>query len=394
MGIEFNNMYMYTLQSNDDQVVILNNKDDMHDAKIDRRIRRLEVDKRLSVNIAKTQYLCIGRKVCCEVLVVLWNRKKLKNLVEKLEREPFAPNVERGGEIEEKLIQGCRTFTTTQAIICWGSVVVTVGMSTVVTFYKRVTSSDYRNWEFTYGPLTMLNVSYSPNYEITWLYQIACVTFIGFNHCSIILIMAGILAHASVQFKILQNNLERISKNAYTFMIKDGQRIEDEDDAAKISWKYLKQSLDNTISYHLDILAITTELEEIFNMLTLTIFVFSLGVMCFLVYHTTLLPLNSIMRLFKAFTDCMSALAPVFLLCYWSHQVAHESFEVSKAAYRANFVGSDLKLQKSLALIITRSQRPVVLKAGKFFEISLPTFVWILRTSYSAFMVLKNVNDK
>ncbi|KAF2904132.1 hypothetical protein ILUMI_02043 [Ignelater luminosus] len=267
------------------------------------------------------------------------NIKKIKQLLNKLEDKPFTPNFERGGEKEEKLIKGCISLTRTQASICWGSVLVTVGLATVFTLMKRIRSSDYHDWEFTYGPLTVLNVTYTPNYEITWLYQIICTSTIGFNHSTINLIMAGILAHSSVQFKVLQNNLRRIVQNAHGFMM-------------KVCYSIFRNVL----------IAFLLEMND--------------------------------MRMVKTVTDTVTALFPVLLLCFWSQEVVYESQQVARAAVEGNLVGADLRFQKSLNLITVRSQRPIQLKAGKIIEISLPTFVSIVRASYSAFMVLRKVNTE
>ncbi|XP_031352931.1 odorant receptor 67a-like isoform X2 [Photinus pyralis] len=332
--------------------------------------------------------------VCCEAFVVMWNRQKLKALFRKLECAPFTPNFERGGEVEESFLKDFSIVTGRQANICWGSVFSTVGMSIVATIIKRVRSSDYRDWEFTYGPLTVLDVTRSPYFEITWLYQITCVLVIGLTHCSVILIISEILGHASVQFKILQNNLSQVTENAHRIMTKKVRGVAgDEVDVSKVPWKYLQKSLNEAISYHLSILDVTSEVEKTINMLTLIIFLFSLAVTCFQVYHASILSAFNV-RFLKCFTDSSSAIFPVFILCFWSHQVAHESEQVAKYAFQANFVGSDLRYQKGLNLIMVRGQRPVILKAGKFIEISLPTFVSIIRASYSAFMVLRSVNEK
>ncbi|KAK5640861.1 hypothetical protein RI129_009408 [Pyrocoelia pectoralis] len=333
--------------------------------------------------------------VCCEAFVVILNKKKLKALLSKLETKPFLPNFERGGEIEEKFLKDFSIVTERQANICWGSVFSTVGMSTIATLIKRIRSNDHRNWEFTYGPLTVLDVTRSPYFEITWLYQIMCVTVIGLSHSSIILIFSEILGHTSVQFKMLQNNLMQITENAHRLMTQEprGAAEHQEVDASQIPWEYLQKSLNEAISYHLSILDVTYEMENIFNMLTLSIFMFSLAVTCFQVYHASILSAFDV-RFLKCFTDSSSALFPVFLLCFWSHQVAHESEQVAKYVFQANFAGSDLRLQKSLSLIMLRSQRPVLLKAGKLIEISLPTFVSIIRASYSAYMVLRSVHEE
>lgn len=67
----------------------------------------------------------------------------------------------------------------------------------------------------------------------------------------------------------------------------------------------------------------------------------------------------------------------VALCSYWGEQVMQESELVGNAIYESNFMGTDLRFQKAVGLIIRRSQRPAVITAGKFTNIGLTTFAWV-----------------
>ncbi|KAF2898513.1 hypothetical protein ILUMI_07661, partial [Ignelater luminosus] len=140
-----------------------------------------------------------------------------------------------------------------------------------------VASNDYHDWEFSYGPLTVLNITYSPNYEISWLFQTICMNSFAAYFSATDLITAAILVHISFQFKLLQNYIKEIVKVSYKEMLMDKCTPdficyddndlcgEKEIDNTLIDWKYLKRTLKNAVEYHLAIISIVNELENMFR---------------------------------------------------------------------------------------------------------------------------------
>ncbi|KAK5646401.1 hypothetical protein RI129_004865 [Pyrocoelia pectoralis] len=258
-------------------------------------------------------------------------------MLDKLEREPFILNKERGGDVEEALIKKCIWITDTQTYIYYGLGSITLTAGFLFTIIKRISSSDFHDWEFAYGPITILNVTYSPNYEISVCYQNLSIIWIGYHFVTADLLVADILVHISVQFKMLQNNFRRI-----------------------ISISLAKQ-------------------EVIFFIIN-----FSNNI-------AFMLPLGDTQILRNLF-EGMSIALQVLIICFWGQEVTNESELVADSILDSNFAGTDLRFQKALQLSILRSQKPTTLTAGKFTTIGLPTFAWIMRTSYSAFMVVYNQN--
>ncbi|KAK5638613.1 hypothetical protein RI129_012908 [Pyrocoelia pectoralis] len=83
----------------------------------------------------------------------------------------------------------------------------------------------------------------------------------------------------------------------------------------------------------------------------------------------------------------------IILISYWGNEVTLESQNVLKACYDMEFYGADVRFQKGLILMMERSKRPITFTAGKFSALTLGTFIWIARTSYSYMMILRRVND-
>ncbi|XP_059061370.1 odorant receptor Or2-like [Achroia grisella] len=81
------------------------------------------------------------------------------------------------------------------------------------------------------------------------------------------------------------------------------------------------------------------------------------------------------------------------LLFYWhANEVTEESKLVSYGTFESDWVDSDKKLQKEVALLGLTTTKIFVFKAGPFNVMSLATFISILRGSYSFFTLLSETN--
>ncbi|KAF2887360.1 hypothetical protein ILUMI_18813, partial [Ignelater luminosus] len=154
------------------------------------------------------------------IMVTYLNRIKLGKFLNKIEREPYLVNTKRGGKAEEELFKKWISYKNNQYLVVMVGLTVSYFLPVVYTVIKRTTSINPQDWMLAFGPITVLNVSYSPNYEITWMYQNICMFYVALNFCQVILILAGMLAFVSAQFKMLQNNFSRIILNGYKKMMK------------------------------------------------------------------------------------------------------------------------------------------------------------------------------
>ncbi|KAB0797232.1 hypothetical protein PPYR_08226 [Photinus pyralis] len=331
-----------------------------------------------------------------KTLIIVRNRLKIGRMMDKLEEEPFTLNRKRGGDEEEALIKKCIWITNAQTYIYYGLGSITLTAGFLFTIIKRVSSNDFRDWEFAYGPITILNITYSPNYEISLCYQNLSIIWIGYHFVTADLLVADILVHISFQFKMLQNSFRRIVSNSLAKQVEDKcgpVKICDPTGQPIVQWKYLNQTLKETIRYHMAILDMADEMEELCSGLLLFVFISTLGMLCFIIYRASTLPFTDTQVLRNLF-EGMSIALQVLIICFWGQEVANESESVAHSILESNFAGTDLRFQRALQLAMLRSQRATALTAGKFTSIGLPTFAWIMRTSYSAYMVVYNKNTK
>ncbi|KAF2896693.1 hypothetical protein ILUMI_09480, partial [Ignelater luminosus] len=170
------------------------------------------------------------------------------------------------------------------------------------------------------------------------------------------------------------------------------QDHEKQTNTSTISSRYLQDAIERAVSHHVAILDVAFDIETTFSELLLMSFLITLALVCISVFHMAMA--TNLIATLKYFSEVGIAVLQVAIYCYWGEEVNRESQLVGFFAYNSNFPGTDLKFQRALVLIIRRSQRPTVITAGGFTEIGLPTFFWILHTSYSAFMMLRNSDGK
>nr|QLI62066.1 odorant receptor 23 [Streltzoviella insularis] len=84
----------------------------------------------------------------------------------------------------------------------------------------------------------------------------------------------------------------------------------------------------------------------------------------------------------------------ILIYCYYGNQIIIQADRVSTAVYQSAWHTMGPSPRKYLLHIMLSYKRPANLRAGRFLTMHLETFVSIMRTSFSYYMLLVNVNDK
>nr|QNS36253.1 olfactory receptor 85e [Mythimna separata] len=83
-----------------------------------------------------------------------------------------------------------------------------------------------------------------------------------------------------------------------------------------------------------------------------------------------------------------------FVYCYYGHQIILQADRVSTAAYQSMWHTMGVRPRRVLLNLLLANRRPVVVRAGLFLPMDLHTFVVIIKTSFSYYTLLVNVNEK
>ncbi|XP_023310521.1 uncharacterized protein LOC111691632 [Anoplophora glabripennis] len=84
--------------------------------------------------------------------------------------------------------------------------------------------------------------------------------------------------------------------------------------------------------------------------------------------------------------------ADLYIYCWYGNEVTEKSKKIPYAAFESNWVPASKGYKKDLLFFICRTQKPIKLYAVNFFELSLSTFIGILRMAYSYYMLLSQLS--
>ncbi|KAF2903850.1 hypothetical protein ILUMI_02323, partial [Ignelater luminosus] len=229
----------------------------------------------------------------------------------------------------------------------------------VTTITERIINSeDPTKWKLPISDVGFLNITYSPNYEIAWICQSCAATVASSAFCMSDILVAALLVDLATQYKILRRQMQ---KAFYT------------DDSTGFNWFYLHGKIKRCVTHHLHIIKLTEDVEEICSTIVFIGVVAGLSVTSFSLYYASVLPLLDFKAL-QSYLEVGMIISSLFFLCYCGTELSEASQSIASACYEANFVGTDLRFQKSLMFIMMRSQKPARITVGKFTELSIAIF--------------------
>ncbi|XP_026827557.1 odorant receptor Or2-like isoform X2 [Ooceraea biroi] len=90
------------------------------------------------------------------------------------------------------------------------------------------------------------------------------------------------------------------------------------------------------------------------------------------------------------YLGCM--LFQVFFYCWYGNELELKSKSIGDAIYSSNWTIATSRERRALLFVMTISQKGLKLSYYGIFSLTLDTFTWILKTSYSAFNVLQQAS--
>ncbi|XP_072760255.1 uncharacterized protein [Anoplolepis gracilipes] len=150
----------------------------------------------------------------------------------------------------------------------------------------------------------------------------------------------------------------------------------------------------NIVSRHQHLIMLAEILENNFNMIFLQQSLGTVFLLCLTLYHTIA---NSeyggetnIIAVILYFLYICCVLCTIFAYCYIGECLITESSGVRDAFYNSNWYNNTPSDTKLLTICINRSEKPLMLTAGKFYTLSLNTFTNIVKTSMAYLSILRN----
>ncbi|XP_012060024.1 PREDICTED: putative odorant receptor 85d [Atta cephalotes] len=120
-------------------------------------------------------------------------------------------------------------------------------------------------------------------------------------------------------------------------------------------------------------------------------FVASTFVVCSNLYQLTRTKLIVDFIAFFAYTLCI--LVQIFIYCWFGNKLKLTSLQLVDSIFEIDWIALDLKTKKSLLVIMTRAMKPIEFNSAYILNMNLDSFVALLKTSYSAYNLLSQVQE-
>ncbi|KAJ3663554.1 hypothetical protein Zmor_007805 [Zophobas morio] len=213
------------------------------------------------------------------------------------------------------------------------------------------------------------DTSISPFYQITYVHQVLTYTYIGFTHINTDTFIAALNMYISSQFDILCDNLKNLhfSNN-------------------------VKANLVKCIKHHWLILSFAEKTSQFLKSIILLQFFISVIIMGITLFQITIVAPFSAEFLFLVSYE-MGIVAQIFIYCWFGNEVEVKSNNVSFAIYGSKWPDFSKEVQKNVWFFMFRSQTPVRMSSLNVFYLSLESFMAIVKTSWSYFALLQQVNS-
>ncbi|KAJ3636033.1 hypothetical protein MTP99_008882 [Tenebrio molitor] len=207
----------------------------------------------------------------------------------------------------------------------------------------------------------------SPNYELVYGYQVTCIWYITVTNLHLDTTIIALMMFVRTQCDILCDDLGHLRDSSF------GTRLVE------------------SIKHHRDILSFAKDSNNVFNMIVLGQFATSTATLAMTMFQLTLVePLSGEGIPFLLYLVGMTA--EIFLYCWFGNEVEFRSNKISHAVYESDWTEQPQSVQKTLLIFCLRCSKPIKITAINLFTLSLQTFISILRSAYSYFAVLSNVN--
>nr|QJX74301.1 odorant receptor 21 [Ceracris kiangsu] len=235
----------------------------------------------------------------------------------------------------------------------------------------------------------------TPYYQMLCVLQFFSMQYGFFAEVGPDLFFASIIIHTAGHLEILNARLSRIGQSTGNIGANSDkqdnaqEKYFDEIPCEELVWR----DLCTFIRHHQEVIELIKEIERLMSKIVLVHFTGATIVICVTLYQSSQNTEN-IAALLMLQVYLGVVIYEVFIYCWYAGDILYQNSQLATSAYSCGWPGASPKLQRALAFIICRTQRPVGLTAGKFYYVSREIFVRLMSASYSYYALLNQVNNK
>ncbi|KAJ3663421.1 hypothetical protein Zmor_007684 [Zophobas morio] len=310
-----------------------------------------------TVFVLLTELLCI-----LKAYYIIQNMKILKQLMVTLNSEMFQPKNLRQRDIVEPSLNSWKMVYTVFGSMAFG----TLFFWATFPFLDKLVQQHKLPFLAWYPWDTKI----SPFYEITYVYQMASISFICLVNLNVDTLIAALNMYTGAQCDILCDDLRHIHEFAD-----------------------VNARLISCVQHHKAILKFAANSNQFFSWIVLVQFFVSAVSIGMTMFQLTVVAAFS-SQFYSSIFYANAVIVEIFMYCWFGNEVEIKSSNIPYAVFESDWTEASLEVQKNVVFFILRCQKPIKISALNLFYLTLDTFVRIMRTSWSYFAVLHQVSEE
>ncbi|CAK1583360.1 unnamed protein product [Parnassius mnemosyne] len=327
-------------------------------------------------SMSEASYLLFTQaSVCYKVTVFIVNRKNLTVLFEFMKSEIFAPQTNQHELIliknSQKIKNLCTFFLTSALTTCTLWALMPLFDNAGARFFP------FRIW-MPIGP------EKSPQYELGYLYQMMSIYISASLFFAVDSVTLGMIMFGCAQLEIIIDKLQEVQEIPLSTKLRHEERNK--------RTQHNNALLVECISQHQTVIRFIENVENTYHANIFFQLSGTVAIICIVGLRITMSEPSSV-QFYSMLIYMVTMLSQLFLYCWCGNELTTRSQELRDRLYQCPWYDQDIYFKKLLLLTMECMKKPIIFKAGHYIPLSRPTFVSILRSSYSYFAVLNQAHN-
>ncbi|XP_045476473.1 odorant receptor Or1-like [Harmonia axyridis] len=322
--------------------------------------------------LSKQICYCTQRSITMvQTIFFLRKRDVLKTIMQQLDSEIIQPKT---AEYKMIIVNSLKSHFFITRSYFWFCICTLIGfLALPVLFAEKRFPFDV------WPPLQFLG---SPWFEIVYVHQCIATFLNHFIHSSVDILCSGLMAIIGSQCDFLKAKLENfqpLQRDGAT-----GENMEGDDYDS-----YFR----DIFAHHKEILLLSKRVNIFFSQLVFGEISLVIMLLCTSLFRLSIVVANhqtSELLLMASFIFAMTT--QLFLYCWFGSEAHSKSIQLHSGSFHCNWVGSAIPFQKNLIFFMQKTATPIKIYALHFFELSTVTFTSIMRSSWSFYVLLQQLN--
>ncbi|XP_047511356.1 odorant receptor Or2-like [Pieris napi] len=212
-------------------------------------------------------------------------------------------------------------------------------------------------------------------FAILWFYQAWGIYGHMMYNINIDSLIAGLILKIIAQIRIVDHELRKLKSHSV-----EGDQL---------------VKLNKCLRHYDMVLQFSKEVQSIISVTMFIQFSVASGsicaILCSLIFTKTFGALMSMLLYMSPYAFVM--ILQIFVPAYLGTQLRYRSQDLVNAAYCSEWIARSESFKRSLKLFMLRTNTPIVFSGCGLFPLTLDTFTSILKTAYSFFTVVRNVQS-